>query len=383
MTTPYRTRVDAADVHPAGWERLPSGAWVTRHPLLDADRGGAALAHLTYRDARHVAEIHGARLPTRAEVYEATEVARERGVLLRPVTLSHGPEMVTLAHADLHDRLVAEQLGRWDGRSIVACAGKHWVAGASPGRARIAGWWADGRYIQGGYSDIHDDQHHDYATTTVLARDRAPVLTDADETPVPDTDPAPPPEVHGHDLPPRRLGLRALDVARELLEQGVRELPGPGSEPLVSAMLHPARRGGSAVAGILDATGALLRLTDDATAWCAAMASYCLALAIDRLDPADAAACPHGYRLSVAELVADARARGTWRPRDGHEPRPGDLAIWTRAGGDPRRGGTGHVARVEVADRTLVTIGGNEGDAVRRTEHRRDDPALVGWIAYP
>jgi len=195
----------------------------------------------------------------------------------------------------------------------------------------------------------------------------------------------PPSEPHGHMLPARRLGLRALDVAREHL--GVRERPGPANEPQVLAYHYAARRGGSPVAGILDATGTRLGLNADAYAWCASFASYCLALAIDGTDDADRAACPHGYRCSVAELVADARARGTWwDDSGGYVPEPGDLAIWMRAGGDPRRGGTGHVSRVELYDRvsgTITTIGGNEGDEVRRSTHRDNDPNLVGWIAYP
>ena len=85
MTTPHRTRPDAADLHPAGYERLPSGAWLTRHPLLDADVGGAAIARLTYRDALHAAELHGGRLPTRAEVIDGIAAARRTGVVLRPV----------------------------------------------------------------------------------------------------------------------------------------------------------------------------------------------------------------------------------------------------------------------------------------------------------
>lgn len=188
-------------------------------------------------------------------------------------------------------------------------------------------------------------------------------------------------------LPARRLGLRALDVAREHL--GVRELPGPANAPQVVAYHYAARRGGSPVAGILDATGTRLGLDADAFAWCASFASYCLALAIDGTDDADRAACPHGYRVSVAELVADARALGTWREGvDMRRVQVGDLAIWRRAGGDPRAGGTGHVARVSRLPERLfradyggfLAIGGNEADAVRETPHQWDGPDLVGVI---
>lgn len=369
---PWRTAAIDAGVDPLhGWVPLPSGVEITARPLVD-DTGATDWARLTYRDALAVAARFGGRLPTREEVLESIERA---DVVLHPVTLSYGPEMVTLAHAQEHDRRVREQLGGLPKGSrprplVVAGIGKHWVAGAAPGRARICGWMRPdtGRLIQAGTTDVHDDLHHDYSTTTLVVRDA-----------VHDTDPAPAPEPHGSPLPPRSLGLRALDVARELLAQGVRERPGPASEPIVSAMLYPARRGGTPVAGILDATGTRLGLTADATAWCAAMASYCLAMAIER----GAEPSPHGYRLAVAELVADARALGTWRER-GYRPQPGDLAIWTRAGGDPRRGGTGHVARVEgydpLSDR-IITIGGNEADSVRRQVHEAREP--IGWIAYP
>ena len=94
--------------------------------------------------------------------------------------------------------------------------------------------------------------------------------------------------------------------------------------------------------------------------------------------------------MSVAELVRDARALGSWRDvSSGYRPRIGDLAIFTRAGADPRTGGTGHVARVAVAPSILgeyMTIGGNESPGpgqVHRTARTLGDPSLVGWIAYP
>jgi hypothetical protein len=180
-----------------------------------------------------------------------------------------------------------------------------------------------------------------------------------------------------------RLGLRALGVAREQLAFRVRETPGPGSTPQVSAYLQPCRRGGSPVAGILDLTGSPLGLSDDATAWCAAFASWCTATACPGLDPEEVA---HGYRASVAELVADAKARGAWRG-PAERPELGWLAIWTRAGGDPVRGGTGHVGRVsflfvdEDGVEGFRCIEGNHNDEVAEVAHRFDDPTLRGWIA--
>lgn len=77
----------------------------------------------------------------------------------------------------------------------------------------------------------------------------------------------------------------------------------------------------------------------------------------------------HGYRCAVSELVDDARATGTWHPAgDGYEPQSGDLLVSGRSGGDPTKGGQGHVEIVKHARRTsfvhmpAVTIGGNESN---------------------
>lgn len=173
---PYVTRPADAALASAGgdgWLPLPSGVLVTRLPLLDASTG--LYARLTYRDAFEVARRMGGRLPTREEVYELTAEAREHGVVLKPVTLSFGPEMVSRAHAETHDAKVRARMTAlaWDGVVPLAGVGKHWVAGASPGKARIAGWWNGLQHIQGGFSDIHGDTHHDYATTTLVVRETA------------------------------------------------------------------------------------------------------------------------------------------------------------------------------------------------------------------
>lgn len=382
--TAYRTRADAAELHPSGWERLSSGAWVTRHPLLDADAPGL-LAHLTYRDALHVAELHGARLPTRAEVVEATEQAIRGGVVLRPVTLSFGPEMVSREHAETHDTRVAEQLAvvRWDGRSIVASAGKHWIAGAARGWARICGWWDGSRYIQAGTVDQHHDTHHDYATTTVLARDRPPV-----DDAIPDTDRAPAPTWSTGLDGTERLGLRCLAWLGYQAGLAPREVPGPRSDPRILAYSAMCRRGGTLLGVELPWDGGMpyplwsggtpLPLGRDEDAWCAALASATL---LGALRPGDTP--PHGLRVSVRELVEDARGKGTLRGLD-YEPRPGDLGIDARAGGDPLRGGTGHVWRVDlVADGMAFGLGGNEANEIRVSWRPLVAPERRGWIAYP
>lgn len=173
------------------------------------------------------------------------------------------------------------------------------------------------------------------------------------------------------------LGLRALAVSRDLLERRVREAPGSANDAQVLAMLSGCRRGGSAVAGILDASGDPLGLKSDEIAWCAATVSYCLACA----EPGeDRDAVPHGYRASVAEIVTDAKARGFWRGPS-ERPELGWLAVWTRAGQDPLRGGLGHVGRVSwVGDSTYSTVEGNHNDQVAEVAHTLVEADLRGWV---
>lgn len=160
-------------------------------------------------------------------------------------------------------------------------------------------------------------------------------------------------------------GEIALGRAQAALALGVHEVAGPGSHPTIAEALAGCQRGGKPVG-----------LTSDETDWCAAFASWCA------LGTGGAGA-PHGWRISVRELVEDARESGAWRDVAGYTPVAGDLAIFARAGEDPRKGGRGHVARVEsVSADGYTTIGGNEGNAVRRTERLRADPSLVGWVAY-
>lgn len=105
------------------------------------------------------------------------------------------------------------------------------------------------------------------------------------------------------------------------------------------------------------------------------------------LSAVAAVSYPHGYRCSVRELVEDARALGTWRPRgDGYIPQRGDLVISARAGGDPTRGGQGHVERVVHVSYTepiwIETIGGNEGNEWTRAPYTIG-PDLRGYVEVP
>jgi hypothetical protein len=89
---------------------------------------------------------------------------------------------------------------------------------------------------------------------------------------------------------------------------------------------------------------------------------------------------PHGLRVSVRELVEDARAAGTLQPVE-WTPTPGSVAVYARAGGDPLLGGPGHVRGVTfVEGERYRGVGGNETDGVRYDWHPLRSPELRGWI---
>jgi hypothetical protein len=153
-------------------------------------------------------------------------------------------------------------------------------------------------------------------------------------------------------------------LARAMAELGVAEIPGAASNPRIDEYLAVARRGGKPLG---------LR-GDDQFSWCAAFFSW------SGLPP-DMTPC-----AAVAEMVTQAKATGRWRPADVfHSPKPGDAAIFKRSGGDPRTGGLGHIARVEIppnAAGVYVTVDGNSDNKVQRNTRRLDDPTLIGWVVY-
>jgi hypothetical protein len=186
-------------------------------------------------------------------------------------------------------------------------------------------------------------------------------------------------ELHATDLAIAggSLGERALELGRTRL--GVHSTPGPANTADVIEFL----------AGCMRA-GAKLGLASDEFSWCAAFASWC---AFRAARPGEKV--PHGWRASVAEIVADARASGTWRDvGSGYVPKPGDLVCWGRLGEDPRKGGHGHVARHALTrseassvspSAGFTSLGGNEAanHVVQLSDHAFADPLLVGWVEYP
>lgn len=167
------------------------------------------------------------------------------------------------------------------------------------------------------------------------------------------------------------LGLRALDRARSQL--GVREASGNNDGLEIAKYFAGATR---IINGQEKPTGWAAGWE-----WCAAFASWC---AFEARQGAETV--PHGWRIAVWELVRDARASGAWRDWTvgaSSGPRPGDLVIYRRKG-DPRQPGqTGHVARCVTWDGArLLTIGGNEQNAVTQQDNAARLGDVVGFIAY-
>lgn len=160
----------------------------------------------------------------------------------------------------------------------------------------------------------------------------------------------------------RSLGERALDVMRRKL--GEREAGGENRGAVVRWALGGALRrvdGREVPLGVLEAD------------WCA---GSCGASEHDAALPGEALPT---WRGAVWELVRDAIEAGTWREVGSYAPQSGDLAVFGRAGEDPRRGGRGHVGRVRLAQgRRVTTIDGNVNDAVSEAE--RDVGDVLGWI---
>lgn len=200
------------------------------------------------------------------------------------------------------------------------------------------------------------------------------------------------------------IGLRCLAWLGYEYGQpgGVVELPGPKHNARILSYSAGCRRGGVFAGLARDLTqrwdpderghrGTILALPTDEAAWCAATQSAAL---LACLRPGERP--PHGPRVSVRELVEDARQAGTFRGTD-HEPQPGDLQIlarWVYRNGkrvlaDPTRGDNGHVRRYvgPINARRGWFFGGNESTedapqgALNYAGQEIRDPLLRGWIA--
>ncbi len=364
---------------------------------INVDTRRKLFARLDYAEAHQVADRLGASIVSR-ETLEKVRLAA--AAILEPYTLPADSLMASLERCLQHDREVWERIDALGlpVDALILGMGKHHIAGAPPGRCYLMGWWTrflerytssrrgPGWVQQGaapGSPGPHGAGQRDYATTTILERRRRSLgsrivgsVTAAVSWLVGGLRPTASlvsPDGDIDRMP--SLGDRALAIAAK--ELGVKETPGPGIAKRVSEYLSVCvgrpERGAAA-------SGKPLGLVDDAVPWCSAFASWCMLQALQAGD-----ARPHEPRAAVWELVADARERGTWRDvSTGYRPRPGDLGIYKRAGGDPRiKGQSGHVDRVETTGADSYTaIGGNEGDMVKREAQRYDAADLCGWVAY-
>lgn len=329
--TVHRTIPADAVVHPSGWARFGPRSEVTRLPLIDRRAtlidGRPLFARLTYRDACDVAALFGARLPTAADL----DALHLESIVLPPHPLPAGPEMTSRRYSEEHDATIWAGLAHWDGDAPVAGVGKHWIAGAPRGRAYLMGWWAE---------DVRRFGSSRSGPGWVQQ---------------PSAPGSPGPHDDGHfDYATTTILVRQADATRDTD-------PAPrGDLSWLDAVMGPIRTVGGWLAEAVATDGAGVAAPVELP--------------------------PHGWRCSVAELYRDALALGTWRPAgSGYVPRVGDLLISARGGGDPTKGGTGHVERVVVAHpRFPETCGGNEGDTWRRAaDVDLQGPAYRGAIEYP
>lgn len=187
----YATRLE--DAYVERWLPFGDGLEISRtvrdraHELPSGDR---LLARLTYRDALALATREGASL---ISIDQVTELHDRAEIEPPPITMPATRDMASLEWSEAHDSRLYQLTHGVAG--LVANAGKHWVAGAPPGRAWLRGWWvphverygATGRTGPGfvqecrGGQGPHDDLHHDYGTTTMLVRPRRASDGDDDE----------------------------------------------------------------------------------------------------------------------------------------------------------------------------------------------------------
>lgn len=336
MSDVFRTRPEHAIVHPSGWHPVNDDFEIVKVPLIDAtaklstDR--AMFARVSHHDEEEVCRRLGAEFVT----FDIAKAVWRAGVRLKPVQLvrthADSERMRGRGFCEVHDARVWNQLEAigWDGSEPVANIGKFWVKPSSK-MARNCGWFdVNGVPVQPGGpgSERHDRDYTDYSQLCYVVR---------------------------------RRGAQTRDASSAL-----------GSA--VGAVESAARAAAAWLAGVLGGGGQQeeqdLGSKDEKRT---AMAPW--------QGPS------HGYRCSVAELYRDAVALGSWVPiaevlAGRYVVQLGDLVVSARAGGDPTKGGPGHVERARWDQKGLevLTIGGNEGNRWALAPLRLDGPDVRGII---
>ena len=336
-----------------GFVTLAGGAEASKLPLFD--EANELYARFSLSEARQWCEANGCRLPTVDELREL----HDESLWIAPVTLPtaamvtaaglplttdsinrfRNTNMASKQWATIHDNTVDKELedAGYDGTQPVANCGKCWTQ-----EGALFGWRnSDGSYIQNPYYG-HGDHHHDYATTTYVARDVVP-----DD----DTDP-------GETLAGRDLGEAVLELATEDLDAGVHEDLGPNDGVRIREYLKP------------------FSLPPPQN-WCSVAVAAWLREACERYGMEQPIEGSPGAQATMAQM----RAAGLWvEPRDitDSDLTPGAIIVWKR----PPASWTGHIGVIEShEDGTITTIEGNAGpmaDRVVRNERRLDDPLLLG-----
>lgn len=168
-----------ADVAVCSWEILNSEWEITSPALIDTGARPASeralFARLNYNEALIVASALGGELLT----LELFEVLRETATVVLPPFLGTPRAENGIEHSIAHDdacwnALIA--LNWYAGRGPVAGCGKHWIAGAPPGKSRLVGWDKDGdgpgKALWQPPFVAHNREHFDDGTTTLVVRRR-------------------------------------------------------------------------------------------------------------------------------------------------------------------------------------------------------------------
>ncbi len=317
----YRTRHEDASVSPNGWTRLPSGTWVTRVPLVD----GAAsplFAHLDYEGALAVAARLGGQLVRPETVVEIHAVGHQ----IRPYPLPDSEQRIAFRSARGKRPSLIIEGAAWDRALYAPMASREWC------------------------------ERHDFEVWSRIAQsdwDLGRPVSGAGKL-----------WVHGA-LPgkSRLMGWPRRTDSKSLAKRGA------GGErdwlqPLMNA--HDRRHHDYGTLTVIECDDEPVELVPDT-----------------RRKVDSAVSLPHGYRCSVAELVADARVLGTWHPRGSlYVPQVGDLLVSARSGEDPTTGGRGHVEAVTATaeGHDPTTVGGNEGNTWTVDVYRLASPLSRGCI---